>query len=155
MVDWNLIRTDYITQGLSYRDLAKKYPVSAVSIGKHGKKEGWVELRKQNDWQLQEKMLDVIQKDRVKRAHRIQCVADKLLGKVEQSLETEEGISSGDLKNLAGILKSVKEIQMIRSPLDEQEQRAKISALEKQAEKESGGEGISVELEGLTQDWAR
>lgn len=155
MVDWNKIRMEYITQGVSYRDLAKKYPVTAAAIAYHGKAEGWMELRKQNAMQVQEKVLEAVEEDAVRRARRIQSVADKLLNKVEQSLETEEGISSGEMKNLAGILKSIKEIQMIRSPLDDQEQRAKISALEKQAERNSQDLGISVALEGLPENWSR
>jgi hypothetical protein len=44
-IPWTKIKTDFIKNNLSYRDLQKKYGVSLYSIGQRGKKENWVELR--------------------------------------------------------------------------------------------------------------
>ena len=39
--DWVKIKTEYISGGISYRDIAKKYGVSFGAVRAHGEKEGW------------------------------------------------------------------------------------------------------------------
>lgn len=47
MADWLAMKTEYITTDTSYRKLAAKYGLSQVQVSNVGKREGWVELRKQ------------------------------------------------------------------------------------------------------------
>lgn len=147
MIDWEKMKTEYVTEGVSYRSLAEKYGVSIRNVERKGKNEGWVALRKA--W---EATLDRTEPDR---ARRLQSVTDKLLDKVEQALDDPEQKASGELRNLSGTLKTIKEIQMIRSSLDEKEQRIKIAAMEKQMEKSTEDNGVVVELEGPLRDWAK
>lgn len=44
-MDWNAIKTEYITTDTSYRKLAAKYGVTSVQVANVGKKEAWVEQR--------------------------------------------------------------------------------------------------------------
>jgi len=44
-VDWEKIEQEYITQGLSYRELAKKYGVSPRAVAHQAAKREWVRKR--------------------------------------------------------------------------------------------------------------
>jgi hypothetical protein len=46
-VDWNLLKTEYVTTTISYRGLSEKYGVSVNSIYHKSKDEGWGELRRE------------------------------------------------------------------------------------------------------------
>ena len=40
--DWEAIRADYVANGLSYRELGKKYKVSHATVARRAGKEGWM-----------------------------------------------------------------------------------------------------------------
>lgn len=153
MIDWNAVKTEYISQNVSYRQLAKKYHIGLRTIERRGGDEGWVAQRRESEDQAREKILGDVEGE-VKRAKRLQRVADKLLDRVEQALDDPGQKTGGDLKNLAGTLKNIKEIQMIRSSLDEREQLAKIAALEKKLEEAGADKTVSVELDGQLELWS-
>lgn len=155
MTDWNAIKTEYISQSTSYRILAEKYGLRQKTVERRGSAEGWVAQRREYEKRTREKILGAMEDREVRRAKRLQSVTDKLLDRVERELDDPRKKSSGELKSLAGTLKSIKEIQMIRSPMDDREQLAKIAALEKQAEKISEDRAVSVELAGQLKDWAK
>lgn len=45
-IDWDAIKTEYVTTDISQRALIKKYKVNNVDLAKHSKNEEWVKLRK-------------------------------------------------------------------------------------------------------------
>lgn len=46
-VNWEEIKTEYITTDISQRKLAAKYGIGALAVSTKSKQEGWVEARKQ------------------------------------------------------------------------------------------------------------
>lgn len=134
MIDWQAIKTEYITTNTSYRKLAEKYSVSYVQIGNVGKQEGWVELRKQHLDKTFTKTVEAVETAQVNRAKKVQTVADKLLNRIE-ALVDGGGMAPKDVRSLVAAVKDLKEIQGVKSELDEKEQRARIANLEKQADK--------------------
>ena len=46
-IDWNAIRAEYISGGISYRKLCEKYGCSFMTLKTKAKKEGWTSLRTQ------------------------------------------------------------------------------------------------------------
>lgn len=155
MADWLKIKTEYITEGSSHRKLAKKYGLNITNIANRGRSEGWVEERNQKANETQRKIEAAIEKKRIQRAERLQAVTDKLLNKVEMVLDGPGELPAGSLRNLAATLRDIKDLQMIRSPLDEQEQKAKIAVLERQVDKSAEEGGVTVVLEGGTEDFAQ
>ena len=135
MADWQAIKTEYITTDTSYRKLAEKYGVSRVQIGNVGRDEGWVELRRQYLDETLTKTVDAISEQEVDRAKRIKTVADKLLNKIEAIVDAVEPLDmpAKSIRALTAAVKDLKEIQSIKSALDEQEQRARIEKLRKDA----------------------
>lgn len=166
MADWQAIKTEYITTDTSYRKLAQKYGVSTTQICNVGRDERWVELREQHLNKTVAKTLEKISDKQSDKLSRIDDLADKLLMKLEQAIteldrhiivhkdkvETESGektteyreavaggvVDRQGLKQIASALKDIKEVKMLRSELDWQEQEARIAALRQKA---AGGDG--------------
>ncbi len=137
MADWQAIKTEYITTDTSYRKLAEKYGVSRVQIGNVGKDEKWVELRRQHLDRTVTKTVAAVENEQAKRAKKMQSVADKLLLKIEALVDRPEPLNEKAIRSLTAAVKDLKEIQSIKSALDEQEQMARIANLQKMADKES------------------
>ncbi len=138
MADWQAIKTEYITTDTSYRKLAQKYGVSTTQICNVGRDEKWVEQREQYLNKTTAKAIEKISQQEANRAARIHTVADKLLNKIEAMVDAvePEDIPAKAIRALTAAVKDLKEIQSVKSALDEQEQKARIANLQKQADKE-------------------
>jgi transposase-like protein len=150
MADWKAIKTEYITTDTSYRKLAQKHGVGESTIFARASKEKWVEQKEQHQSKTVAKTLDAISKKQVDRAANLVSVADLLLAKVKSLVESDAEVLSDtqSLKHISGVLKDIKEIQMIRSDADRREQEARIANLRKQAEKDEGNkEPVRVIIE--------
>ncbi len=156
-VDWNAMKTEYITQETSYRRLSQKYGVSYVTIGDRARKEGWrAEKEKYLDKTLT-KTLSKLSEERAKRAAKLFTVADKLLSKVEKAVEglDEECVDTQAFRQIAASLKDIKDIQMIKSDADMREQEARIKNLQRQADAEEGAsKEIKITIEGDLNDYS-
>ena len=131
MADWQAIKTEYITTDTSYRKLAQKYGIDSAVIGKRAKKEEWVQLRQQHIDKTTTKAINAIASQQANRAARLQTVADKLLTKVERLVDEGEELltDTSTMRDIARVLKDIKDIQMIRSDADLREQEARIDKL--------------------------
>lgn len=158
MADWQKIKTEYITTDTSYRKLAEKYGVHYNAIANRSKQEGWISQRNQHCDRTMTKTLDAISNKQVDRAANLVSVSDLLLAKVKSLLETDAEVL-GDtqaMKHISGVLKDIKEIQMIRSDADMREQEARIKNLQKQAETEDNNrEPIKVIIEGGASEYSK
>lgn len=184
MADWQKIKTEYITTDTSYRKLAEKYGISYQTICHRSKEEGWIKQREQHMNRTVTKAISKISDRQVAKMARLDGITDKLLDKLEKAVdeldmeiitrkvktddglqevttETREAREGGivdrlGLRQVTAALKDLKEIQMLKSELDRQEQEARIANLQKQAEKGDGDQGrITVVLEGALKDYAQ
>ena len=146
MADWQKIKTEYITTNTSYRKLAKKYGVHYNAVANRAKQEGWVSQRNQYCDKTVTKTVNAISDKQVDRAANLVSVADLLLAKVKSLVESDAEVLSDtqSLKHISGVLKDIKEVQMIRSDKDLEEQDARISKLRKEAEKEEHSDNTIV-----------
>ena len=162
MADWQAIKTEYITTDTSYRKLAQKYGISYQAICHRSKEEEWIVQREQHTNKTVSKTLDKISNKQAAKLSRIESITDKLLNKLEQAVdeldleiikrktkvddgltetttETMEAVEGGivdraGLRHLTAALKDLKEIQMLKSELDRQEQEARIEKLRADAQ---------------------
>ena len=156
MANWNEIKTEYITTDTSYRKLAEKHGVGESTLFARASKEKWVEQKEQHQSKTVAKTLDAISKKQVDRATRLITVADKLLNKVESLIESDDKVllDTQGMKHISGVLKDIKEIQMIRSDKDLEEQDARIAKLRKEAEKEENdNKDVTIVIEGGDPSW--
>lgn len=151
MADWNRIKTEYITTDTSYRELSQKYGVHYTNIAKRAKKEDWQQLRQQQTNTTQTKMIQAVERRKVDRAAKLIGVSDLLLDKVRGMLEEGSGpMTSQAMRNLSGVLRDIKDIQMIRSDADMREQEARIDKLRREAarDEEDGNRTVVVNIGG-------
>ena len=151
MADWNRIKTEYITTDTSYRELSQKYGVHYTNIAKRAKKEDWQQLRQQQTNTTQTKMIQAVERRKVDRAAKLIGVSDLLLDKVRGMLEDDSGtITSQAMRNLSGVLRDIKDIQMIRSDADMREQEARIDKLRREAarDEDDGSRAVVVNIGG-------
>ena len=158
MADWNWqkIKIEFITTDISLRKLSQKYGIRYATVQDRSKKEEWIKLRDQHRTSTVSKILDADTEQKVDRAVRLMTVADKLLGKVEQWVEMGEPISATNIKNLSDAIKNIKEVQMIRTEEDIEEQKARIAKLRKEAEKEEHNDNtIVIQFAEGSEEYAR
>lgn len=157
MADWQTIKTEYITTETSYRKLAQQYGVSYQTICHRSKEEGWIALREQHKNNTITKTLDKISQQEANRAAKIHNVADKLLSKIEAMVDSESPLDTKGIRALTAAVKDLKDIQSVKSALDEQEQKARIANLQKQAEKDddSNNEVVVIFGSGDAEKWAK
>lgn len=155
MTDWNEIRNKYITTTTSYRKLAAEYGIDQAVISRKGKQEKWVEARTQYISETSAKIIEASKNAEVDRAKKIHDVADKLLEKIESIVETvkPDRMSAKDIRALTAAVKDLKEIQGVRSALDQQEQEARIANLQKQSKEDKGKEHEKLEVVGLPEEF--
>ena len=146
--DWAKIKAEYMTTGISYRELAKKYGVHYTTIGKKASDEDWPTQRQQQTNITLTETLTAVTNDSVNRAIRLGKVADTLLQKIEAGVNAAPIVTPTAAKNYSDALKNIKEIHMIRSEEDIEEQKARIAKLQKDAQDEDKNRTITVTLEG-------
>ena len=157
MADWQKIKTEYITTDTSYRKLAEKHGLDQATIARRAKKEGWVSKRQQNAIRTQAKIVNAISDKQVDRAAKLISVSDQLLDRVQELVEMGSGllVAPQNLKHISGVLKDIKEIQMIRSDADLREQEARIKKLQKEAEQEDTNTEVVITFgSGGKKEWA-
>lgn len=115
-IDWNAIKTEYITTDTSYRKLAEKYGVHKDTIHRKAKDEGWADKRRQQIDKTQTKILEKAVDMEVDRATKLLGVADLLLDKVKQRIEALDPMDMGsqEFRHLSATIKDLKEIQIIQ-----------------------------------------
>ena len=134
-MDWSKIMIEYITTtDTSYRKLAEKYGINKDTIYAKAKKEGWPDKRRQFVDRTQTKMLAVEETRAVDRATKLLDVSDLLLMRVRQRLENDKiELDAQGMRHISGVLKDLKEVQMVRSEADLREQEARIAKLQREA----------------------
>lgn len=157
-MDFSKLKKEYLKGGTSYRKLCKKYNVPLSTLKAVAAKEGWVQLRDQTKAKTATKIVESISDGEADRAKRLLSVTDKLLerieGLVEEFTEGEVLLDKTTLKQLTGALKDIKDIQGIRSPLEIEEQKARIAKLRKEAEDEDKVSEVVISIEGGEDSWA-
>ena len=154
-VDWQAIKTEYITTDTSYRKLAQKYGVTYNNIGIRSRKEGWPELRNQHNAKTMTKAMNAIASQQASRAARLQTAADKLLTKVERFVDESEELltDTSTMRDISRILLDIKNVQMIKSDADMREQEARIEKLRREAGPEKSADVPKLVVEGLPEEF--
>ena len=155
-MSWQKIKAEYAAGGISLRKLSEKYGVSFSTIQKKSMEEKWGDLRKKSRRKTEEKIIDTVSSMEAEKATDIIDVADKLLGKIYEMLDTDVPYNTQNIKNLTSALKDLKEIKGFKSEADMREQEARIAKLQKEAEDDSKGDNeIKVIIEGSLDEYSK
>ena len=153
--DWGKIKAEYLTTGISYRELGKKYGVHYTNIAKRASSERWPELRQQQTNTTLTQTLTAVTNDSVERATRLGRTADLLLQKIEAGITAAPIVTPTAAKNYSDALKNIKEIHMIRTAEEIEEQQARIAKLKKEVQDDDKTKTITVTLEGDLSRYAK
>jgi hypothetical protein len=134
-IDYSKLKKEYLRGNISYRELAKKYGVPFGTLRKVAAKEQWTQLRTQARAKADTKMIESISDKEAQRAVDIVDVADKLLGKISELMDTVP-LDTQSMKHLTSALKDLKDIKGYKSAKDLEEQEARIKKLQRDAEKD-------------------
>ena len=141
-MDWKPIRAEYIAGGTSYRKLAQKYGIPLSNIYRIAKNEEWVKLRRQADDKANANLIQEISKKNTKNTELLLDVANKLLNKLNDTIDKVDVLDSQSLKHYTSALKDLKDVKGIKSEVDLREQEARINKLIKDAKRnDNGAEG--------------
>ena len=131
MADWQTIKMEYLTAPTkpSYRKLAEKYGINKDTIWKKAKDEDWDEQRRQHIDKAQTKILVSDIKQKVSRAEKLNEAAVMLLEIAVAKMGSAEAaeMDTQEMKHISGVLKDLKEIYMVKSQKDLEEQDARIA----------------------------
>ena len=153
-MDWNKLKAEYIAGGTSYRKLAAKYGVSFSTLRGIAEREKWTDLRTQAQHTADTKLVKSIGGTNGKLTVKINDVADKLLDKINNTLEMIEVLDSQSIKHFTSALKDIRDIKGIKSPMDLKEQEARIAKLQKEAEADADkNSSVSITIEGGDDEW--
>ena len=152
-MDWNVIKAEYIAGGTSYRTLAKKYKVSVTTLTRTAIKEKWVELRQQAESKAEAELVKKVSSSKSKTNIKINEVADKLIAKMNATIESLDVIDGQTIKHFTSALKDLKDITGFKSDIDIKEQEARIAKLQKDAESEKNDNQIEVVIGDGTEDY--
>lgn len=147
---WTQLRLEYISSGeVSIRGLQKKYGIPYNQIRNRCESEKWLEQRASVETKSTQKSIDLISDMNADKCVRAFKVADKVLDKLEEVVNTidpEDEYAVKKLKDVTGAIKNMKEIGLFRSSLDQAEQEARIKKLQKDAEEEEVDTTITVKF---------
>lgn len=138
-MDWKPIRAEYIAGGTSYRKLAQKYDIPLTNLVRVARREKCVQLRQQADTEADTNLIKEIAKKNTKNTELLIDVANKLLHKLNETIEKVDVIDSQSLKHYTSALKDLKDIKGVKSDIDLREQEARIAKLQREAMKEDDG----------------
>jgi hypothetical protein len=154
MADWNQIKAEYIAGGTSYRKLAEKHGVSRSKLQAKATSEKWVDLKSQTQAKTESKIVESISDQEAKKAVDIIDVADRLLEKATELMDTMV-IDTQSFKQLTSALKDLKDIKGYKSEKDLEEQEARIKKLRREAEREDDTtDGIEVVFNAGSEAWS-
>jgi hypothetical protein len=153
-VDWKKIKAEYIAGGISYRKLAEKYGVSRSKLQARATREKWVDLQSQAQAKTESKIVEAISTNDANKAVNIIDVADKLLYKLSELMDTMV-VDTQSFKQLTSALKDLKEIKGIKSAADMKEQEARIAKLQKEAERQEESNDVTVTIGSDVEEYSK
>jgi hypothetical protein len=147
-VDWSALKSEYISTDISYKKLCAKHDVPFHKLRKVAEREKWADLKAQARHKESMKIVEKVAKQGADHTLKLYSVADKLLLKIENTLDEMEVLDSQSIKHFTSALKDIKDIKGIKSDLDLKEQEARIDKLRKDAMTEEEDSEIVVTMEG-------
>ena len=148
-MNWNKIKSDYISNDISLRQLAQKHGVSFNTLSKKAVAEQWYELRQQAYNKSTTRLINTLSKKGADIDTKYFDLVDKLLDRAGDLIEKMPEWNVASIKDMATAMKSLKDCKGVKSDLELREQEARIRNLEKQASaEEQTNKSIVIQIDG-------
>lgn len=159
MVDWNAIKTEYITTNTSYRKLSDKYNIPFNTLQCRGKREDWVNLRNRYQDEIEEKAIEKASNEVSEYKSTLYNLAYNIAIQLKNMTQdrTIEDLARAGLKprDITGAIKDIEDILHIKSEADMREQEARIKNLQKQIDDDTGSKEITVHIQGSANEYSK
>jgi len=113
MTDYESIRLEYISGGISLRSLADRHGINPKTLMDKARRDGWSKDKARHQGSVKEKTRQKIEreqvKERVSSLERLQSIVDKLLIKTEDAVELSNA-EARDIRQLTAAVKDLAEI---------------------------------------------
>ena len=150
-MDWNAIKTEYITTNTSYRKLAQKHNVPFTTLYQRAGKEKWVEKKKQHNDKIVAKSIKKAEENVVDYKATLYALAYKVAQQLNDMTEHNsiEQLASIGIKprDITGAIKDLGDALHVKSASDLKEQEARIEKLRKEAQQHEESRDIRVVIE--------
>lgn len=158
-MDWNVIKTEYITTNISYRRLAEKYGVPFNTVGERAKREKWTELRRQHSDKIVTKTVQKAEDNWVNYKSVLYDLAYKIAGQLGEMTDRSsvEDLALMGIKprDITGAIKDLEDALHVKSETDLKEQEARIAKLRREAEDgQKKGDEITVVISSGAEEYS-
>ena len=144
-MDWNKVKTEYITTSISYRKLADKYDISRSTLLCRAKRENWFEAKKDYQAKIVAKS---VQKAESKAVDYKSTLYDLAFKVAKQLSDMTDEMSISQLsamgikpRDITGAIKYLEDVLHVKSESDLKEQEARIAKLRKEASANDNDDG--------------
>lgn len=146
---------------VSLAGLAKKYNITYSSLTKLAKAEGWNDKRSTIRTKEIDAAMEYItrtQSVRLRKAidasDKAIDVASKTLTKLQSEMDAGGTVDTKTLRDISGVLRDLKDYQILRYDLDRREQEARIAKMEHDAQQDGDqAKEITVKIEEASDKW--
>lgn len=150
----SIIKTEYISDPkMSYRKLSEKYDYPLKKISAAGRKEDWVQLRKQTGDKILKKTINRISTRKADELTRVITTAGKVIRKLEKTMEEDDKQFNRHI-----VVEDFKPKEKVYKKLDTRAVKDVATALKELAavvslnNQEDAGSNIEVEFKNITED---
>lgn len=110
IINWDDIRTEYVSSDVSLRCLARKYGVAPSTITKKCKKEGWKSEKESIVSRSNQNVIEQTIDTRKSIAEKCIRILEKMVDKVEESVDIVEADDFYGMKQIVSMLKDLKDM---------------------------------------------
>lgn len=174
MIDWEAIKTEYLTTDTSYRKLANKYRINPSYLAKKAKSEEWVSQKASKSEQKQAELTEIADEQITDDFQKLISLNERLIGLAEQKVKGYEMLAKiddekseanfvlVDVKSLKGLvdmvsgltanIRNLKGLPTYNEREAQQIARKRLEIDEKKADLDTDNKEIKIVFEGNTED---
>ena len=158
-MDWNALKTEYITTSISYRKLAEKHNISFDTLKYQAKTDKWYQARQEFRHNVTTKSLAEAAEKEVDYKSALYDLAYKVARQLNDMTDqyTVSELSAIGIKprDITGAIKDLEDALHVKSASDIKEQEARIANLRKNAETEDTSKEIKVTIVGDLENYSK
>ena len=152
-MDWAKAKREYVTTGLTLREVAADNGISYSRIRKVAAKEKWQEQRNRQRTRAEQKTVEKTADLEAEARTILYRAALDMARRLAALTEEDMDMRKWKPKDITGALRDCREILDVRSEKDLKEQDARIAKLEREAAQESENKSVTVRIEGVGDGW--
>lgn len=109
MIDWDIIKAEYLTTDTSYRKLSKKYDVSFSQLSARAKEEDWVKQKNDKAVQIGTAAINASDEEKISEIKDLIGLNKRLIRLVEKTIKVyeEDNESEPDVKSIKGLTDTI------------------------------------------------